>query len=101
MNFDYSPVQVELRNSLTKYFEKNYSFENRQQYSSQSIGFSERVWQHFAQIGLLGLTVPVSYGGFCEVNESSLLSLEASNAVDAMWIMEIFGSVLCLEPYIS
>jgi len=101
MNFDYSPVQTELQNGLTKYFSKNYSFDRRRVYSKETAGFSEQAWQHYADIGLLALSFPESYGGLSELAESDLVGLNAENAVDAMWIMEHFGATLCLEPYIS
>ncbi len=104
MNFDFSPIQVELQNGLTKYFSKNYGFDKRQEYARESAGFSEDAWKHYAEIGLLALSFPESYGGLNEIDESTesgKKTLAANNAVDAMWILEHFGAALCLEPYLS
>ena len=101
MNFKYSDIQIELQDSLSKYYAKNYGFENRQQYSTVDPGFSELAWKHYANIGLLALTFPQSLGGLSEIEESSVYALQAKNAIESMWIMEQMGASLCLEPYLS
>ena len=101
MNFKYSDIQVELQDSLNKYYAKSYDFEKRQHYSSVNPGFSELAWQHYANIGLLALTFPQSLGGLSEIEESTPTALLASNAIESMWIMEQMGASLCLEPYLT
>jgi alkylation response protein AidB-like acyl-CoA dehydrogenase len=101
MNFKYSDIQVELQDSLRKYYEKNYGFEKRQHYSCVDPGFSELAWEHYANIGLLALTFPQSLGGLSETEESDSSTLVANNAIESMWIMEQMGASLCLEPYLS
>jgi alkylation response protein AidB-like acyl-CoA dehydrogenase len=47
------------------------------------------MWQQYAEMGLLGLPFAEEYGGF------------GGNAVDIMIVMEVFGRVLALEPYLA
>jgi len=120
MNFEYSEIQVSLQDSLEKYYSKNYTFEKRQSYASQTTGFSDEAWKHYAEMGLLALTFPEQYGGLidspappdlaAETSGSSgkTTSLTGANTVNTaitgeenMWVMEFLGKSLCLEPYLS
>ena len=52
-------------------------------------GFSQELWDKYAELGLLGLPFSEDHGGF------------GGNAVDIMMVMEAFGRNLVLEPYLA
>jgi alkylation response protein AidB-like acyl-CoA dehydrogenase len=88
MDFNYSEEQHLLKDSLDKFLEKNYSFEQRRAILGSGEGFSQTAWEGFASMGLLGLPIPEEFGGF------------GGNGVDVMLVMESFGRALVLEPYV-
>lgn len=87
MDFRYSEEQLLLRDSLDKYLQKNYSFEQRRA-TVEGDGLSPAIWEGMTSLGLLGLLVPEEFGGF------------GGNAVDVMLTMEGFGRALVVEPYV-
>ncbi|HWK85316.1 MAG TPA: acyl-CoA dehydrogenase family protein [Caldimonas sp.] len=86
MDFDFSDDQEMLRDSVRKWVEKSYAFEQRRAIVKAG-GFSREVWRGLAHLGLLGLQVPEAQGGL------------GFGAVDAMVVMEELGRGLVLEPY--
>jgi alkylation response protein AidB-like acyl-CoA dehydrogenase len=84
MNFDYSEEQQLLADSLRRYLQANYSFEQRK----KVIDGSAEIWAKFAEMGLTGLPISPDYAGF------------GGGAVDLMGIMEAFGEALVVEPYL-
>jgi alkylation response protein AidB-like acyl-CoA dehydrogenase len=117
MDFEYSAEKLELQDSLVKYLSKNYTFDHRRSYSKEGCGYSQQVWTHLAEIGVLGLTFAQKYGGLADDLEelvlpnakSKNLGLEQSiydpaltmYSFDSMWVLETLGKYLCLEPYLS
>jgi alkylation response protein AidB-like acyl-CoA dehydrogenase len=89
MNFNYTEEQVALQDSLKRYIQKNYDFEQRMKFSHSELGYSEDAWQTFAELGLLALPFPSEYDGL------------DGTPVDTMLVMDLFGRGLCLEPYLS
>src|SRR5450432_635294 len=89
MNFDYSEEQQLLAASVRRFVEKQYDFETRRKILASADGCSDSVWSGLADIGLLGLAVPVDAGGF------------GGGAVDLLGVMEAFGDALIVEPYFS
>jgi alkylation response protein AidB-like acyl-CoA dehydrogenase len=87
MNFDYNEEQQLLADSVRRFLEKEYTFEARKQ-AVAGEGWSPRVWNNFAEMGLLGLPLPAEQGGF------------GGGAVDLMGVMEAFGEALVVEPYL-
>ena len=85
MNFDYSEEQQLLADSLRRYLQAQYSFEQRK----KLLDGSPAVWAKFAEMGLLALPLSPDYGGF------------GGGAVDLMGIMEAFGEALVVEPYLA
>jgi len=84
MNFDYSEEQQLLADSLRRYLQAQYSFEQRKKF----LDGSPEVWTKFAEMGLMALPISPDYGGF------------GGGAVDLMGIMEAFGEALVVEPYL-
>ena len=88
MDFEYSEEQKQLADSVRKFSQKGYDFEARKKILQSKEGWSSEAWSTFADMGLLGLPVSDEYGGF------------GGGAVDLMAVMEIFGEVLVVEPYL-
>ncbi len=85
MNFDYSEEQQLLADSVRRFLQNKYQFEDRKRIIAGA-GWSEEVWAQFAEMGLTGLPVSPDYGGF------------GGGAVDLMSVMEAFGEALVVEP---
>jgi alkylation response protein AidB-like acyl-CoA dehydrogenase len=89
VNFDIDEDQQLLEDSVRRFLRKDYSFDARREIMRSPSGVSERVWTTFAEMGLLALPIPESYGGF------------GAGAVKLMGIMECIGEELVVEPYLS
>ena len=85
MNFDYSEEQTMLRDSVKRYVADTYGFEVRKAIVAAG-GFSATVWGDFAELGVLGLTVPADAGG------------SEMGAQEAMVVLEELGRGIVLEP---
>ncbi|MCK9379483.1 MAG: acyl-CoA dehydrogenase family protein [Sulfuritalea sp.] len=89
MNFDYSEEQLALQDTLRRFIDKEYRFDQRRTLAQSEDGFSREVWAQLAELGLLALPFPEEYGGL------------GGNAVDTMLVMEVLGRGLVLEPYLG
>jgi alkylation response protein AidB-like acyl-CoA dehydrogenase len=89
MDFTYSEEQELLRDTLKRYLAQQYDFETRKKLSASELGYGREHWKNFAEMGLLGLTIPEQHGGM------------AGAPVDTMLVMEAFGRALVLEPYLA
>ncbi|HYN13939.1 MAG TPA: acyl-CoA dehydrogenase family protein, partial [Burkholderiales bacterium] len=87
MNFDYNEEQQLLADSVRRFLQNSYPFEERKKIVAGE-GWSPQVWSTFAEMGLIGLPFSPDYGGF------------GGGAVDLMSIMEAFGEALVVEPYL-
>ena len=85
MNFDYSEEQQLLADSVRRFLQNKYQFEDRKKIIAGQ-GWSEEVWAKLAEMGLAGLPISPDYGGF------------GGGAVDLMSVMEAFGEALVVEP---
>ncbi|MFO1319446.1 MAG: acyl-CoA dehydrogenase family protein [Burkholderiales bacterium] len=89
MDFDYTEEQRMLQDSITKFLEKNYAFEQRKEIVASRVGYSPTVWEGMASLGLLGVPVPADDGGF------------GGGGVETMIVMEALGRALSVEPYLG
>jgi alkylation response protein AidB-like acyl-CoA dehydrogenase len=89
MDFSYIEEQQLLADSVNRLVEKEYDFEKRKAHLAKPEGFARDTWNTFAEMGLLGLTVPTEYGGF------------GATTVEVMIVMEAVGRGLIVEPYFS
>ncbi|MFN0315224.1 MAG: acyl-CoA dehydrogenase family protein [Burkholderiales bacterium] len=87
MDFSYTEEQSLLRDSVERFLEKNYSFEQRRAIVEGRQGMSTTAWEGLASLGLLGLTFSPDYGGY------------GGSSIETMIVMEAFGRHLVLEPY--
>jgi alkylation response protein AidB-like acyl-CoA dehydrogenase len=89
MDFEPSDEQRLLLESVSRMLADNYSFAQRKTYLARPEGFATDMWGKFAELGLLGLPFAEQYGGF------------GGGAQEIMLVMQAFGRVLVLEPYLS
>ena len=89
MDFEPSDEQRLLLESVSRLLADNYGFAQRKTYLARPEGFSSDMWGKFAELGLLGLPFAEQYGGF------------GGGAQEIMLVMQAFGRVLVLEPFLS
>jgi len=88
MNFDFSEEQLMLRESIARFIQDDYSFDQRREIAKSPVGMKKEVWKTFAELGWLSIPFSESSGGF------------GGGPVDVSVIMEEFGKGLVLEPYL-
>ncbi|WP_313485222.1 acyl-CoA dehydrogenase family protein [Stutzerimonas kunmingensis] len=86
MDFQLNEEQSMLKDSVRRFMEGNCSFEKRGPVVDNG-SLESLNWQQFAELGLLGLTIPEEFGGM------------NCSAVEAALVMEEIGRSLCVEPY--
>jgi pimeloyl-CoA dehydrogenase small subunit len=89
MDFNFTEEQTAVQDTLRRFIDKDYGFEQRRALAKSAEGFSRAHWRQFADLGLLALPFPEDFGGM------------NGNAVDTMIVMEAFGRGLVLEPYLT
>jgi pimeloyl-CoA dehydrogenase small subunit len=89
MDFDLTEEQRLLRDSVERLLADHYGFDKRRAYLAEPEGWSRGLWAQYAELGLLGLPFPEDYGGF------------GGGPIEVMLVMEAFGRVLALEPYLA
>jgi pimeloyl-CoA dehydrogenase small subunit len=89
MDFEFTDEQRLLRDSVDRLLADHYGFAQRRGYLAEPEGWSTALWSRYAEQGLLGLPFGEEHGGF------------GGGAVDVMLVMEAFGRVLALEPYLA
>jgi pimeloyl-CoA dehydrogenase small subunit len=88
MDFSFSDEQTLLQESINRFVQNDYGFETRQQIIKEPSGFSAANWGTFAELGWLGVPFSEEDGGF------------GWGAIETMILMEQFGRVLVVEPYL-
>jgi alkylation response protein AidB-like acyl-CoA dehydrogenase len=89
MNFDFTEEQTQLKESVAGLLAKNYGFDKRKAYMESEKGYSQEMWQSYAEQGLLGLPFSEEDGGF------------GMGASETMIVAEQMGRALTLEPYFA
>ena len=89
MDFDFTEEQRLLRDSVDRLLADHYAFDKRRAYLAEPEGWSRALWSHYAELGLLGLPFAEEHGGF------------GGGGIELMLVMEAFGRVLVLEPYLA
>ncbi len=89
MDFELSEDQRLLKDSISRLLSDTYSFAQRRSYMAEANGWSSKLWDQYAELGLLGLPIDEKYGGF------------GGGPVDVMLVMEEFGRVMALEPFLA
>ena len=88
MDFDLSEEQTMLKDSVERLLKDQYDFEARGKYRAGESGFSEKMWNQYAELGLLALPFAEEDGGI------------GGGATETMIVMEAIGRGLVTEPYL-
>lgn len=89
MDFSFNEEQTLLEDSVARFVQNDYGFEDRQKVVKSEDGFSTAKWQIFAELGWLGVHFSEADGGF------------GGGAVESMLMLENFGKGLVVEPYLA
>ncbi len=90
MDFNYTPEQDMLRESVARYLADHYDFRARQAMVRSASGWHPEIWRGLAEeIGVLGASFPEAHGGL------------GGGPVESMIVMEEIGRSLALEPYLE
>jgi pimeloyl-CoA dehydrogenase small subunit len=89
MDFELSEEQRLLRESVERLLADHYGFDKRRGYLAEPEGWTRALWAQYADLGLLGLPFAEDHGGF------------GGGPIEVMLVMEAFGRVLALEPYLA
>ena len=87
MDFDPTDEQRLLAETVNSLLDKRYDASSRMALLDSELGWSRDLWQQYAQLGLLGLTVDEQYDG------------AGMGGAELATVMESFGRSLVLEPY--
>ena len=88
MNFNLAEEQTMVKDSVARFVQDNYAFDQRNATIALQHGFSMEHWQQFAELGWLSIPFAEEYGGF------------GGGPVDTMVIMQEFGRGLVSEPFL-
>ncbi len=89
MDFSFTDEQTLLEESVARFIQNDYGFEDRQKVIKSDLGFNAEHWSTFAELGWLGVPFTEADGGF------------GGGAVESMLMMENFGKGLVVEPYLA
>ena len=90
MDFTYTETQDMVRDTLTRFLSDTYDFDKRQKMIASEGGRDPGVWQALAtELGLLGAAFSEAHGGL------------GGGALENAILMEEFGKVMAVEPYIQ
>ena len=89
MDFTFNEEQTLIQGQVEQFIQKEYDWETRQKLSNSDLGFGEKNWKTFAELGWLGISVSEDNGGF------------GGSALETMLIMEEFGKGLVVEPFLE
>ena len=64
MNFDLSEEQTMIQDSIARFVQDHYSYDQRHEVVALPGGFSAEHWQQFAELGWLSIPFDEQYGGF-------------------------------------
>ena len=87
MDFTLTEEQTMLRDSVQRFVEHDYGFEQRRALVERGAGFDPAHWAQFAAMGWLGAGLPEAAGGF------------GGGAVETALIAEQLGRGLVVEPF--
>ena len=89
MDFALNEEQLMLEDSVEKFIANDYDFDTRQKYAGSDQGFSQEVWNQFAELGWTAVPFSEEDGGF------------GYGPIEIMLLMRQFGRGLTVEPYLA
>jgi alkylation response protein AidB-like acyl-CoA dehydrogenase len=88
MDLSLTDEQSMLADSVSRFIENEYPFEERQRIAGSERGFSTTIWKKFAELGWTAVPFAEEDGGL------------GGGAVELMLLMQAFGRGLIVEPFI-
>jgi alkylation response protein AidB-like acyl-CoA dehydrogenase len=88
MDFTLNDEQRMLVDTVARFVDSEYDFEQRRKRLGEGPGYSPALWSALADVGLFGLNVPSEHGGI------------GGGAVETLLVMEQLGRGLVLEPFV-
>ena len=89
MDFSLTDEQSGLKDTLAKFIDRDYTFDDRWKVIKSPEGWSRAHWNQLAEIGIMALPIAEADGGL------------GGGGVDTMVVMEQIGRGLVLEPYLG
>jgi alkylation response protein AidB-like acyl-CoA dehydrogenase len=89
MNFSLTEEQSALKDTVAKFVDRDYTFDDRWKVIRSAEGWSRAHWNQLAEIGLMALPIAEADGGL------------GGGGVDVMVVMELIGRGLIVEPYLG
>src|SRR5262249_57615118 len=90
MDFDLNDEQRQLKDSLERLLADTYGDLNqRLGYLKEPNGYSAKLWQQYAELGLLGIPFAEEHGGL------------GQGLTETMIVAEAFGRALVIDPYFA
>ena len=89
MEFTLNDEQTQLQDSVRRWAERNYSFQQRHAIEQSDEGFSRVHWATMAELGWLAAAFPEDVGGL------------GGSIIDAVIVAEELGRALVLEPFLA
>ena len=89
MNFEHTEERRMLADSLNRFIAERYGFETRNKIAATSEGYSPEMWNHFAELGAIGVLMREEDGGF------------GGGGFDIAIVFEALGRGLVLEPLLA
>ncbi|MGE0113214.1 acyl-CoA dehydrogenase family protein [Aquabacterium sp.] len=89
MDLQYSPEQLQLRESVERFVREEYDFAHRRRLVASDPGHDEACWRKYADFGWLAIPFSEDDGGI------------GGDAADVALVMEGVGRGLLLEPYLA
>jgi len=89
MNFEHTEERRMLADSLNRFIARQYHIEARHKIAASPEGFSNAMWQQFAELGVVGMLLREEDGGF------------GGTGFDIAVVFEALGRGLVLEPQLG
>ncbi|MGH6639922.1 MAG: acyl-CoA dehydrogenase family protein, partial [Polaromonas sp.] len=89
MNFEHTEDRRMLADSLNRFVGEQYAFEMRDRIAKSAHGFSPKIWQQFAELGVIGALFSEADGGF------------GGAGFDLAVVFEALGRGLVVEPLLG
>ena len=89
MDFTLTLEQQLLKDSTARLLTDAYDFEQRSAYALSETGWSRALWRQYAELGLLGIGIPDTWGG------------TGGGPFETFVVMQEMGRRMTLEPYVA
>lgn len=89
MDFSLNDIQEMMRDGASRFIQKEYDFETRRKLAKSDIGYDQKNWDLFAELGWLALPIAEEAGGI------------GGTVLDTIILQEELGKGLVIEPYFS